>query len=198
MILRITDKRTMYRMLSDGRFGNTVPSFPNLAAWTARESRWSAPAWGVRSLVSGDPRMRLNVPTESVADYCQSAFGGDPYTISPMVDPWLTWRAEIFDAPGGLCCRHVVGHRETPWRRAFAEYGATADRSEARMLLRAHLNPNSFDDLLAVFDRHPGHVVELTALDRCFGTASHRNGVIWEVRDGESGQYEFRSGWKRP
>jgi hypothetical protein len=193
--MRITDKRTMYRMLAEGRFGNTVPAFPDLTSWLAREPRWAAPAWGVRSLVSGDPRMRLNLPTEAVVEYCRTAFGADPYTISPMVDPWLTWRAEIFDSPTGLACRHVVGRPELPWRRAFAECGETLARPGARFWLRAFLNPNSHDDLMDLFDHYPGHVVELTALGRCYGTVPHRNAIVWEVRDGESGRYEFSSGW---
>lgn len=195
---KITDKRTMYRMLSQGCFGNTVPAFMGLEAWEARGQEWNAPAWGVRSLASGDPRMRLDLPTEEVPAYCRSVFGSDPFNISPMVDPWLTLRAEVFDSPIGIACRYVIGRPELKWRRAFDECGQYSDRPWARMMLKEHLNPNSYDDLTAIFDRYPGHVVELTAINRCFGTVPHRNAVIWEVRDGESGQYEFNSGWRRP
>jgi len=51
------------------------------------------------------------------------------------------------------------------------------------MVLRKHLNPNSLDDLSTVLDRWPGHVVELSAVEGCFGTVPGRNGIVWEVRN---------------
>lgn len=55
--------------------------------------------------------------------------------------------------------------------------------SAARVLLTKHLNPNSYDDMSVLCDRLPGHVVELSALDRFYGTVPHRNAIVWEVRN---------------
>lgn len=191
----ITTKRQMYAMLAAGAFGNTVPAFDGLDAWLARSKQWSCPLWGVRSFMSGDPRMRLDLPTAHVPAYCRTAFGSDRFTVSPMVDQWLTYRAEVFDSPQGLVCRQVIGHRELKWRQAFARHGYEVGGSVAAMMIRHFLNGNSFDDLMDLFDRYPGHVVELTAMERCYGTLALRNAVVWEVRDGISGGYERNSGW---
>jgi hypothetical protein len=54
--------------------------------------------------------------------------------------------------------------------------------SAARGLLRAVLNPNSYDDLMEMIGVYPNHVVEMSVLDCCFGTVPGRNAVVWEVR----------------
>lgn len=192
----ITDKNIMYRKLIAGHFGNTTPIFMSLNEWENRPNIWhNVPLWGIRSLKSGDKRMRLDIPTEEVATYGLNTFGLSGYNISPMVDQWLTMRAEVMEDENGLHCRTVIGHRETKWRQAFERYELVLTGINAINHLKQHLNVNSYEDLQILFALHPNHVVELTALERCFGTIIGRNAVIWEVRDGKSGNYERNSGW---
>ena len=189
----IASKADMYARLNAGLFGNTVPAFMGLASWYGREPKWESPLWGVRSMKSGDKRARLDIPTAEVAGYCRSAFGSDPFNVSPMVDQWLVWRGEVYDSPAGLVTIGTFGRKDLKWRQAMA---AAQERCgvAARALLREVLNGNSFDDLMELVDHYPGHVVELTALERCYGTCPGRNAVVWEVRC-TTGEYERSSGW---
>lgn len=180
----VRDKASMYRLLRAGEFGNTNLMWTSLSSWDA--SKWSHEFdwWGIRSASKCcDDRCRMYVKTHLVSR-CVKAFGDDPYVISPMVDLLytVTARLNVCDADGGL---YVEGEEYpapgTTWKDSMANptrYEGTA----ARVMLRRHLNSNSFDDLMVVLEQYPNHVVEISALDRCFGTVPGRNAVCWEVR----------------
>ncbi len=192
----ITSKSQMYDLLAAGRLGNTIRSFHSVDEWEVRGPEWNSPLWGVRSLMAGDPRAKLDVPTDVVADYCRSEFGAGGFNITPMVDRWLVWRGEVWDTPNGLECHGVYGLRELKWRPAMSGHAVTTRGSAARALLRHVLNENSHDDLMCLLGEYPDHCVELTAMDRCYGTVPHRNACVWEVRCAGSGEYEL-STWRR-
>ena len=95
----------------------------------------------------------------------------------------VTLWADIWDSPTGLVV-YGIEYPDTSrltWRTGMPTLGRHWDGIAARHLAR-HLNPNSLEDLAAVFVQWPGHVCELSALDRCLGTVPHRNAVVWEVR----------------
>ena len=187
----IRSKDVMYRTLVAGGFGNTCPVYFSVGEWLRAENG-GVPLWGVRSHTSGDPRARLDVPTAVVADYCRSVFGDHGFNITPMVDHMLAFRGEVYDAGSrGLVLFGVAGRRELKWRPAFRQYGREYTGSAAAVVLRTVMNGNSYDDLQILLEQYPGHVVEFTALEREFGTVPGRNSVVWEVRDGESGEYEL-------
>jgi len=174
----------MYRLLAAGAFGNTNRFWLSLADWLPH--RATGPGlFGVRSVVaSNDPRARLDVAADAVVDYVQATFRPGEYQISPMVDHWRTAAFTVVEVDG----RFVVEGRLQPaasekWRGMFLAPDRW-DGTAGRMVLKAALNENSYDDLLAVLDRYPGHVVELTALDREYGTIAGRNTIVWEVRGG--------------
>ena len=192
----ITDKATMYRMLNQGYFGNTVPAFMSLEEWENRPDYYKTfPLWGIRSMKAGDKRMKLDVSTKDVPIYVYNWFGKDSCTISPMVDQWLTMRAEIFESTTGLIVCTVIGHNNIKWRDAFRYFEFTLTKINAVNHLKSYLNANSYDDLRILLDKYPNHVVELTALSVCRGTVVGRNAIIWEVREGTTGLYERNSGW---
>jgi hypothetical protein len=175
----IRTKRQMYERLAAGAFGNTNPQWFSVDDWHGAGVSHTAPLWGVRSLVPGGP-LRLDCPAGEVA---LTALGfGCAYSISPMVDPWLTLRCDVMRREDGLYVYGVEGRRDLKWRDAFRRVGRSWHRLEAAMLLLRHLNANSLSDLEDLLDLYPDHVIELTALDRCYGTVPHRNGVVWEVR----------------
>lgn len=177
----------MYELLFAGAFGNTLPSFFTVREW--RESTGATPGdgrlWGIRHMTRpGYPHCRLNLPTEEVPDHVARYFDGEKFNITGMVPPWsVQWEGDVADVEGyGLvCCGHV-----SPVPGSWRTHMRSPDEwrgSAAWGLLRTVLNPNSLDDLRVLLDEYPGHVVELSALDRCFGTVPGRNAIVWEVRN---------------
>jgi hypothetical protein len=177
----VRHKAQMYALLRSGAFGNTNPSWDDLAVWKAEAPR-SAPLWGVRSMTVGDHRAQLDVPTDEVAGLVRKLFPHGGYNISPMVDQWLTLRCDVWESPEGFRVYGVEGRRDIKWREALGQHGREWTGLAARMLLRHHLNANSLADLEAVLELWPGHIVELTAMECCWGTVPGRNAVVWECR----------------
>lgn len=181
--MRVSDKQTMYRMLDAGAFGNTITRWYSIEDWKA--SGWKSDLWAIRSTTkAGDwARSGLNIPTDSLEwvyyNWYKTGRGAE---ISPMVDHMLTARFQVWEGPDGLTLWGVLGHDTVPWRKAFGELSSHWYGTTALTILREYLNENSMDDLREVLDKYDGHVVELTALDRCYGTLAHRNAVVWEVR----------------
>lgn len=182
--MTIRDKTTMYELLASGRLGNHTPQWFSVAEWERDPARPDVPLWGVRSaLAGGCPKSRLDVPTAEVGPLFREWFGGSGGNISPMVDHMMTARFQVWDGFRGLYVWAVVGHTGLKWRPAFASVSTHHEGTAARQLLRRHLNENSYHDVEELFEKYPGHVVEMTALDRCFGLVPGRNAVVWEVRD---------------
>jgi hypothetical protein len=179
----VTSKRDMYVRLTAGEFGNTNPSWDGLDNWCLDGRNAGYALWGVRSKVANDPRTRLNVATDGVVRYCEENRLLEA-NISPMVKAWsVQWEGDIcyrHDGPGLLCSGNV-GIEPGSWRTHMKHprlwEGSVADR-----LLRLYLNDNSYSHVRELLDEYPDHVVELSALDYCFGTVPDHNAVIWEVR----------------
>lgn len=184
----VRDKLDMYRRLGRGEFGNTLPQWVDVSAWRADNAGSMLPFWGVRTMAAGGP-CRLNCPAAEVpSTFAEFERTGFRAQISAMVDrvATVTLWADIWDSPAGL----VVYGIEFPdiaggwdWRNSMPTRGRHWHGTAAKLLLARHLNPNSLADLGDVFDRFPGHVVEVSALDRCYGTIPHRNAIVWEVRN---------------
>lgn len=177
---RITDKRRMYELLQAGELGNTMPQFFDVAVWQSSPDHGRYPLWGLRSMERMGP-VQLDVPTVDVPQLVAELFRSKA-NISPMVDQWLTFRCEVWDAPGGWLVWGTFD-RELKWRAAMASTAREWTGVAAKVLLRELLSPGSLDDLETVLDRFPGHIVEMTILDRCRGRFPGRNAVVWEVRD---------------
>lgn len=193
----IRDKSQMYDLLAAGRFGNTVPQYFSVEDWLNSGQAECYPVWGVRTLTAGGP-CRLNCPASEVArTFREFEALGHAANISLMVDRVcrvLLW-ADLFDDVGGW---RLYGVQSPPrggsWRAQMPTLGREWSPLLGKLLLRELLTPGSYADLEALLECYPGHVVELSALDRCLGTVPGRNTVVWEVRPGD-GSYE-RSGWK--
>ncbi len=181
----IANKARMYRLLAAGAFGNTTPQYFSVAEWESSPDADRYPYWGVRTLVPGGP-CRLYCPRDEVRETAtRPEFAAAGVNISVMIDAVLTVTlyADVYDSPEGLlvyCVEHPG--KGASWRKVMPARGRELRGLAARQVLRKHLNPSSLADLDALFERWPGHVVELSACDRCFGTVPGRNAVVWECR----------------
>lgn len=192
----VTSKSRMYSLLASGAFGNTIPQYFSLEKWEQSDEAARYAVWGVRTLTPGGP-CRLYCPRDEVRDTClRPEFAKAGINISVMIETVLnvTLFADVFDTQTGLIVYGVeYPGRGAFWRKVMSEKGKQYQGLAARMLLARHLNASSLADLDAVLECYPGHVVELSACDRCFGTVPGRNAVVWEVRCG-TGEYE-RVNW---
>lgn len=182
----VLNKSDMYRRLSAGEFGCTIPQYFDLGVWEFQRPM-SVEWWGVRTLTPGGP-CKLNCPTDEVRataeEYQRKRHG---VNISMMVDrvtEVLLW-GEIWDSPTGL----VVYGIENPdtkggvtWRNSMPTKGRHWQNTAARMLLRRTLNENSYDDLCELTEHYPDHVIEFSAVTGDIGTVRGRNHVVWEIR----------------
>lgn len=187
-------KRQMYRMLAEGRFGNTINQYSSVKEWQASGEDRLYPYWGVRTKTPGGP-CRLNCPAGEVADTVAS-FSPHPPNISVMISSVgnVTFLGELMDAAGGLV---LTGKEHPPrvhdWRPEMRQ-PTTWTGVAVPLTLRKHLNPSSHADLMELLVQYPGHVYEFSCLDVNYGTVPGRNTIIWEVRVAD-GTYEEPS-WR--
>lgn len=181
----ITTKRQMYKLLSEGGLGNTIPQYFDVDVWEKSLDAAQFVQWGVRTLTPGGP-CRLYCPREEVRSTAERPeFHSVGVNISVMIDAvrQVTLWADVYDAPGGLI---VYGIEYPPkggsWRALMPVQGREYRGLAARHLLERHLSPSSLADLWALFERYPGHVCEFSVCDRPIGTIPGRNAVVWEVR----------------
>lgn len=194
---RVASKAESYRLLAVGAFGNVIPQYFDLDEWEASEDCARYDLWGVRTLTPGGP-CRLLCPRAEVRATAE-AFAPHAVNVSVMVGPvfGVSLMADVHVGEQGLV---VYGVERPPddhdWRRDMPSKGRQFGRLESALALRRHLTPSSHSDLMALLDAYPDHVVELSALRRCYGSLPGRNAVIWEVRCAD-GSYE-RPFWKNP
>jgi len=181
----ITDKTTMYRLLSAGLLGNTIEQFFSVDAWGKSAAAARYDLWGVRTLKPGGP-LRLNVPTADVSQVADSPeFRSAGVNISAMVSalyPTL-WQGDVVRTTYGL---EIVGHTRPPlgynWRQIMLKPEPTLSGVAAVAKLKGVLNENGWDDVQDLLDLYPDHVLELSVFDRCLGVLPGRNYIMWEVR----------------
>lgn len=171
----------MYEKLSQGLLGNANPMCSSLDQWDEFKNKYDCAKYGIRAFRAGDKRTRLNVPKEEVEEYLLSNFGSEPVCISPMVDEHVQLRANVMKNPE-LYAQVVIGQGHVPWREAFNLYSRVYEGSAARVIINNYLNDNDKSDLEELLEKYPGHVVEFSVLDKCWGISEHRSSVIWEVR----------------
>lgn len=178
--MQVKDKQTMYRMLSSGAFGNTLPMFFSVESWQASPVAKQYESWGLRAMRPGDKQLKLYVPSADVPQLAREFTYG--VNISPMVDMYKVFRGEVIELDSGLYLWGTFS-MQGQWREALGQLSKGYTLTNAKRIMRIVLNENSYDDIMALLDLYPQHTVEFTALDRCLGLCQGRNAVIWEVRD---------------
>lgn len=177
----VLNKQDFYRRFFNGEFGNHGLMWQTLAEY--RESRYPH---------------EVVIRTKTPGGLCQ-------YDVSPQ-DVSAVWRrfreryneqdlvlnaamparfvllnAEVSLTPAGL---YVFGSTEPGHMRpSLAASGQHHFGLAANQLLRSRLCPGGYDWLMELLDGYPGHVVELTALNRTWGWHPGGRTVFWEVRN---------------
>lgn len=182
----VTSKRQMYRLLTEGAFGNTIPQFFSYESWVNSLEYSRYRIWGIRSLRAGGGPCRLNCPREEVLDtISRSEFASAGVNISAMMDVVTRVKlwCEVVETETGLAVYGIENPpRDGSWRELMGKHGVQYTGLTARNLLRRSLNGSSLADLRELLDKYPGHVVELSACSSNVGTIPGRNAIIWEVR----------------
>lgn len=178
----VASKPAMYRLWDKDAFGNRLRDWGDVGDLLASGFRGKV---GVRDTKrTGNPLASLpNVPASEVPDFLRrhGATGDGLRILEGAPDEHQTIQGEVSEMPGGLYVRYAASKMKM--REAMASPGVKHARGlDAHLLLRRHLSPASYDDLLDLLDLYPGAVVEFTAFDRPVGRCRTRNAVVWEVR----------------
>jgi len=182
---QITTKRENYRRYEAGEFGNKLRTWETVAdvmASTATEvvMRYMS-AGGVNFPGYGTGLLLARVP-ETVAEWRRA--GADESKIrfnERAPDERLTIQGELMRDEHGWNLFHASA--QLPMRKGLALDGRQTTGLRAMMLLRGHLSPGSFEDIMVLTDRFPDSVIEFSAYARSLGSIPRRNAVIWEVRN---------------
>lgn len=67
-------------------------------------------------------------------------------------------------------------------RDALRQSGRQVFRLTADYVLRHHLDPQDYEDLMELHELYPDHAIEFSVLDKCVGFLPHRRMIVWEVR----------------
>lgn len=89
-------------------------------------------------------------------------------------------QADVNDSRHGL--ELLYSPVKKPMRDALAESSCFVTGIIAKEILRHYLDPTSYDWMNVLLERYPGHVLEFSTFDCCFGTVPRCNTIWWEVR----------------
>lgn len=176
--MTISTKAANYDLWLRGRFGNLLRVWESLEALD--ESGYSGLVT-MRYKSPASPWMRYAIPLEDVRPqalaWVLEGADLDLMVFSETLPDRETLQGE-FD---GLHL-HFSRARGLKMRDALRDHGEHADGPGARLLLKAALDPASYEDLMSLVEDWPGHVVEFSAYGCDIGTIPGRNTIIWEVR----------------
>ncbi len=54
---------------------------------------------------------------------------------------------------------------------------------KAKIVLEQYLNPSDYDCIMELLDIYQDHIIEFSIFEKFVGNISHRNTIIWEVRN---------------
>lgn len=99
-----------------------------------------------------------------------------------MPDEHLVLQGNVWMGERGLrleySCEKNIGHRDA----VNQPYLKEAEGLLTYSLLRVHLYPSSFEDLMELLDEYEGATIEFSAYSRSVGVIPHRNVIFWECR----------------
>lgn len=96
-------------------------------------------------------------------------------------DEIITVQGEIVERPECGYALHY-SYVKARMRRALAQESFHHRGPGALLLLKRHMDENSYTDLRCLFDLYPEHAIEFSTCSRSLGCLPNRNTVFWEVR----------------
>ena len=139
----------------------------------------------IRNRIAGGPTW-YDVAKFEMADRWAEAtlqVPSDKLYISAMCPTQLTTiQGELMESPDTGELRLYYSDVKKPMRQSLIEGGRQVGAAAARNLLQSYLNPRSLSWLYWLLSGYPGHVIEFTALSRCWGSEPGHNTLFWEVR----------------
>jgi hypothetical protein len=181
----IDSKDEFLRLYRRGALGNTLRTWASLEEAIGSDHRGT---FSVRDVRPNSDLSCYRVPYEDLAAVAsrmlaRGALGVHFNESAP--DDRLVVQGEymdgVADGTGLLANRYLMFSDEPVPMKRVARW-RHAEGSAATAVLRHALDPASYDDLAAIGDLYPGHVVEFSAYDRPVGAIPGRNTIIWEVR----------------
>lgn len=171
----IRTKAENTRLWQAGAFGNRIP------VWDALGDVPDHVPGGVtvRCTVPGARWCAYNVPRADLEERVRefTADGAPPGSL--YFSGTLPDREVLQGEWDGLTLTYGLGRGK--FRQAIRQ-NRQAFGPAARLLMKAAMDPASYDDLLALEEAWPGHVVEFTVYDTDVGDLRGRNTMFWEVR----------------
>ena len=179
----VKDKKQFYQMYDKGLFGNRFRS------WKSVDDFLESDFYGEVSLrysgEYGGKFCQYNVSRDEVEEVIKQWIlrGADREKIKineSAPDDDLIWQGEIMRSLDSydLTYSYEKTKMRTALENALFMRGVNVIR-----LLRKTLTPCSFNDLMELFDMYPDSIIELSVYKYPIGCLSHRNAVIWEVRN---------------
>jgi hypothetical protein len=178
--VRIANKRQMYAMQRAGLLGNFPKTWPSVRA--AMDDgfrrnitlRFYERANQVKLFDLSPERVLKELASRGIAD-------GIGFVVQEAPpDAHRGIQGELMQTEKGLYLNYTWA--PYPMRIALERDSRHAYGTEAVLMLRAHVDAASLDDLHLLLDTYPGCVVEFSAFAVCVGTFPHRRTIVWEVR----------------
>ena len=189
--LELTTKLQSHRLWQSGAFGNKLRSWSTVDEW--RES-------GHRGMVvlrmregRGAGRCSYNVSPvlvqPALEQFVQSGVSLDAVMINEAApDEHVVLQGEYLndvvpDSSGEALWGYFFHSRHrSHMRDALREAPEETRGLSTDLMLRQVMTIASHEDWLALLERWPGHVLEVSVYDRCLGDLPNRNALVWEVR----------------
>lgn len=177
-------KADFVRRYAAGEFGNHSPTWDSIAEFVAAGRHCDSRLYHLRNRVAGATTW-YNLTGLSVPYYWNRAvqLGHRPSRlyISEMAPTAATLlQGEVQRGIWGLDLYYTTVRK--PMRDALREWARQARGIIALAILQRFLDPSSYAWLEHLLDTYPGHAIEFSTYDCCWGTVSGRNTVWWEVR----------------
>jgi hypothetical protein len=179
----VRNKVDFYDRFQAGEFGNRPRTWSNYAALQSDPYSGSVV---IRYKDPNSPFLTYNVQQSELPSRLTryvEVYGAEFIKFrfnEAMPDDHLLIQGELIDQPGGIHLHYSTAPH--PMCEALRRYGKHASGLRAKHLLKANLDPDSYEWLYHLLDTYPEHTIEFSTYDRHVGLLEGHNTVWWEVR----------------
>lgn len=192
----VKNKEEAARLYSEGMFGNCMPmwSYEELVKYLLANTDHiftiCNKKWVIRYKIPGSKWMAYDLKFDDLENFIYNAvvFEGakkDYFTIQPTTpDHNVILNAELSRGhqfyPGWQ-----LRYSELPMkmRPALLHGERNASGLAALEIVKKVMTPESYSDLMDLFEIYEDSVMEFTVWKDCLGNVAGRNSIVWEVRN---------------